>query len=52
MPYLADLLPFMVLFKRTLGRQSGSPAYHHQRLGPIVMVILGVDAKVLKKPKI
>ena len=29
-PYLADLLPFMVIFKRTLRRQSGPPAYHHQ----------------------
>ena len=27
---LADLLPFMVNFERTLWRQSGPPAYHHQ----------------------
>ena len=30
MPYLADLLPFMVIFKRMLWRQSGPAAYHHQ----------------------
>ena len=29
-PYLADLLPFMVNFERTLWRQSGPPGYHHQ----------------------
>ena len=32
MPYLADLLPFMVIFERTLWRQSGPPAYHHQEV--------------------
>ena len=30
MPYLSDLLPFMVIFERTLWRQSHPPAYHHQ----------------------
>ena len=30
-PYLGDLLPFMVIFERTLWRQSGPPAYHHQQ---------------------
>ena len=30
MPYLADLLPFMVIFERMLWPQSGPPAYYHQ----------------------
>ena len=29
MPYLADLLQFMVIFERMLWHQSGTPAYHH-----------------------
>ena len=32
MPYLADLLPFMVIFKRMLWRKRCPPAYHHQSL--------------------
>ena len=35
MPYLADLLPFMVIFKRMLWRQSHPPAYHH----PVVCIL-------------
>ena len=30
MPYLADLLLFMVIFEQMLWRQSCPPAYHHQ----------------------
>ena len=30
MPYLADLLAFMVIFEWMLSRHSGPPAYHHQ----------------------
>ena len=29
MPYLSDLLPFMVIFERILWRQSHPPPYHH-----------------------
>ena len=35
MPYLADLLPFMVIFERMLWRQSHPPAYHH----PVVCIL-------------
>ena len=35
MPYLADLLPFMIIFERMLWCQSCPPAYHH----PIVCIL-------------
>ena len=39
MPYLADLLPFMVIFKQMLWRQSRSPAYHHHLFCPLTFLV-------------
>ena len=49
MPYLADLLPFMVIFERMLWWRSGPPAYHHHELLQTAMLFERKNIGLVKK---
>ena len=51
MPYLADLLPFMVMFKRMLWLQSGPPAYHHHGKSIVFVEFVNVYLNLTTKPR-
>ena len=50
MPYLADLLPFTVIFKRMLWRQNRPPAYHHHGKSIVFVEFVNMYLNLTAKP--